>query len=189
MTLEQEKKILNEVEEKMKKAVEVMEREFSKFMATRVTPEILDPVKVEAYGTLMPLKQVATVVAPKPRLLVVEPWDKSLLKEIERAILKANLGVTPQSDGTTITLQFPKLTEEERQKFVVQVKKLAEEFREEVRAIRREEIEKIKTMEKNKEISEDDKFRLQEKIQQLTEKYIDIIDERLEKKEKEILEV
>uniref|UniRef100_A0A7C4U142 Ribosome-recycling factor n=1 Tax=Caldisericum exile TaxID=693075 RepID=A0A7C4U142_9BACT len=189
MTLEQEKKILNEVEERMKKAIEVMEREFSKIMATRITPEILDPVKVEAYGTLMPIKQVATIVSPKPRVLVVEPWDKSLVKEIERAILKANLGVTPQSDGEAITLPFPKLTEEERQKFVLQVKRLAEEFREEIRAIRREEIEKIKTMEKNKEISEDDKFRMQERIQKLTEKYIDIIDERLERKEKEILEV
>jgi len=138
-------------------------------MATRVTPEILDPVKVEAYGTLMPLKQVASVVATKPRVLVVEPWDKSLLKEVERAILKANLGVTPQNDGTVITLPFPKITEEERQRFVTQVKKLAEEFREEIRAIRRDELEKIKTLEKNKEISEDDKFRIQDKIQQITE--------------------
>ena len=189
MNTEVEKKTIEETEEKMKKAIEAMEKEFSRIMATRVTPEILDPVKVEAYGTLMPLKQVASVVATKPRVLVVEPWDKSLLKEVERAILKANLGVTPQNDGTVITLPFPKITEEERQRFVVQVKKLAEEFREELRAIRRDELEKIKTMEKNKEISEDDKFRIQDKIQQLTEKYMDLIDDHLEKKEKEILEV
>ncbi|MEF3244722.1 MAG: ribosome recycling factor [Caldisericaceae bacterium] len=189
MNFEVEKNIYKEVEEKMKKALEVMEKEFAKIMVTRITPEILDPVKVEAYGTLMPLKQVATISSPKPRVLSVEPWDKSLLKEIERAILKANLGVTPQNDGSVIVLPFPKLTEEERQKFVVQVKKLAEEFREEIRAIRRDEIEKVKTLEKNKEISEDDKFRMQEKIQQLTEKYIKLIDERLEKKEKEILEI
>jgi ribosome recycling factor len=187
--MELEKNLYNEVEEHMKKAIEILEREFSKIMATRVTPELLDPIKVEAYGTNMPLRQVASVSAPKPRVLVVEPWDKGLMKEVERAILKANLGVTPLNDGSIITLPFPKLDEEERIRIVNTVKRIAEEFREEIRAIRRNYIEKVKTMEKNKEISEDDRFRMQEKIQEFTEKYIEIVNERLQKKEKEILEV
>lgn len=187
--MELEKNIYNEVESHMKKAIEVLEREYAKIMASRVTPELLDPIKVEAYGTLMPLKQVASVTAPKPRVLLVEPWDKGLMKEVERAILKANLGVTPLNDGSIITLPFPKLDEEERIRIVNQVKKMTEEFREEIRAIRRNYIEKIKTMEKNKEISEDDRFRMQEKIQDYTEKYIEIINEHLHKKEKEIMEV
>ncbi len=186
--MELEKSLYKEVEEQMQKALEALERDFSKVMAVRVTPELLDSVKVEAYGTTLPLKQVASITAPKPRVLFVEPWDKTLLKEVERAVLKANLGVTPLNDGSVLTLPFPKLDEEEREKIVIQVKRLAEEFREEMRAIRRNAIEKVKNMEKNKEISEDDRFRMQDKVQKLTEKYIDSIDDHLEKKEKEILE-
>jgi ribosome recycling factor len=186
--MEQEKKLYTEVEELMRKAVEALEREYEKIMASHVTPTLLDTIKVDAYGTTMPLKQVATIIAPKARVLVVEPWDKTLLKEVERAILRANLGVTPLNDGSTITLPFPKLDEEERERIVSQVKRMTEEFREEIRAIRRNAIEKIKTMEKNKEISEDDKFRMQDKVQELTEKYIKTINDHLEKKEKEILE-
>lgn len=186
--MEIEKKLYSEVEEEMKKAIEALERDFAKVRATRITPEILDPVKVEAYGTLMPLKQVANITASKGRTLTVEPWDKSLLKEIERGILKANLGVTPQNDGSAIRLNFPKLDEEERERIVSQVKKMAEEFREEIRSIRRRAIDKVKEWEKNKEISEDDKFRMQDKIQEITDKYIDIINEHLERKTKEILE-
>jgi len=187
--MELEKNLYKEVEDLMKRSIEALERDFAKIMASRVTPELLDLVHVDAYGTSMPLKQVASIVAPKPRLLVVEPWDKSLLKEVERAILKANLGVTPQNDGSVLTLPFPRLDEEERKKIANQIKKMAEEFREEIRAIRRNSIEKIKEMEKGKEISEDDKFRMQDEIQKLTEKYIKVVDAHLEKKEKEILEV
>jgi len=186
--MELEKNLYKEVEEQMQKALEALERDFSKVMAARTTPELLDSVKVEAYGTTLPLKQVASITAPKPRVLLVEPWDKTLFKEVERAILKANLGVTPLNDGSVLTLPFPKLDEEEREKIVVLVKRMAEEFREEMRAIRRSAIEKVKNMEKNKEISEDDRFRMQDKVQKLTEKYIDSIDDHLEKKEKEILE-
>jgi ribosome recycling factor len=186
--MELEKNLYKEVEDQMKKAIEALERDFSKVMASRVTPELLDTVKVEAYGTTLPLKQVASISTPKTRVLVVEPWDKSLMKEVERAVLKANLGVTPMNDGSVLTLPFPKLDEEEREKIVAQVKKMAEEFREEIRAIRRNAIEKIKTLERNKEISEDDKFRMQDKCQELTEKYIEVVNSHLEKKEKEILE-
>jgi ribosome recycling factor len=186
--MEIEKNIYKEVEEQMNKAIEALERDFSKVMASRITPDLLDSVKVEAYGTTLPLRQVATITAPKPRVLLVEPWDKTLLKEVERSVLRANLGVTPLNDGSVLTLPFPKLDEEEREKIVVQVKRMAESFREEVRAIRRNEIEKVKTMEKNKEISEDDKFRMQDKVQEISEKYIDNIDSHLERKEKEILE-
>ncbi len=187
--MELEKNLYKEVEERMKKVIEILEREYSKIMASRVTPELLDSVKVEAYGALMPLRQVASITAPKPRVLLVEPWDKGLMKEVERAILKANLGVTPMNDGSVITLPFPKLDEEERVRIVNQVKRMTEEFREEIRAVRRDYIEKVKTMEKNKEISEDDRFRIQEKIQEFTEKYIEIVNDRLKKKEKEIMEV
>lgn len=187
--MELEKNLYKDVEDKAKKVIEILEREFAKIMASRVTPELLDSIKVEAYGALMPLRQVASIIAPKPRVLVVEPWDKGLMKEVERAILKANLGVTPLNDGTVITLPFPKLDEEERVRIVNQVKKMAEEFREELRAIRREHIEKVKTMEKNKEISEDDRFRMQDKIHEISEKYIEIVNDRLKKKEKEIMEV
>ncbi len=187
--MELEKNLFKEVEDLMKRAIEALERDFSKIMADRITPELLDSVHVEAYGTSMPLKQVATVIASKARVLIVEPWDKSLLKEVERAILKANLGVTPQNDGSVLTLPFPKLDFEERKKIAQQARKLAEEFREEIRSIRRNAVEKIKTMEKNKEISEDDKFRLQDEVQRLTEKHIKDIDSHLEKKEKGILEV
>jgi ribosome recycling factor len=187
--MELEKNFYADVEKKMKLAIEALGKEFTKVRATRVAPELLDPVKVEAYGTLLPLKQVATISAPKSRVLVVEPWDKSLLKEVERGILKANLGVTPQNDGSSIKLPFPKLDEEERKKIVTQVKKMAEEFREEIRSIRRKAIEQLKEWEKNKEISEDDKFRMQDKVEDLAKKYIEIINEHLERKEKEILEV
>ncbi|MGB9694380.1 MAG: ribosome recycling factor [Caldisericaceae bacterium] len=187
--MEIEKNLYKEVEDLMNRSIEALERDFAKIMASRVTPELLDPVHVDAYGTSVPLKQVASIIAPKPRVLVVEPWDKSLLKEVERAILKANLGVTPQNDGSVITLPFPRLDEEERKRIVGQVKKMAEEFREEIRAIRRNNVEKLKEMEKNKEISEDDKFRMMEQVQKLTDKYIKLVDSHTEKKEKEILEV
>lgn len=187
--MELEKNFYKEVEEEMKKAIDALEKDFARVRATRVTPALLDPVRVQAYGTTVPLKQVASISAPKSRVLTIEPWDKSLLKEVERGILKANLGVMPRNDGTTITLPFPKLDEEERQKIVNQVKKMAEDFREEIRAIRRRAIDKVKEWEKNKEISEDDKYRMQDKVQELTDKYIKVINEHLERKKKEILEI
>ncbi len=184
-----EKKFYEDVEKEMKAAIEALEKDFSRVRATRIAPEILDAVKVEAYGTMLPLKQVATVSAPKSRVLTVEPWDKSLLKEVERGILKANLGVTPQNDGSSIKLPFPKLDEEEREKVATQAKKMAEEFREEIRSVRRRAIDQIKEWEKNKEISEDEKFRMQDKVQELTDKYTKMINAHLERKEKEVLEV
>jgi ribosome recycling factor len=187
--MELEKKIYQEVENEMKIAIDAMEREFSHVRATRVTPELLDPVRVQAYGTTVPLKQVASISNPKSRVLAVEPWDKSLLSEVERGILRANLGVMPRNDGAVITLPFPKLDEEERKKIVNQIKKMTESFREEIRSIRRRAIDKVKDWEKNKEISEDDRYRMQEKIQEVTDKYIKIINEHLMRKEEEILEV
>jgi len=187
--MELEKKLYHDVEAEMEKAVDAMERDFARVRATRVTPALLDSVRIQAYGTTVPLKQVASISAPKSRLLAVEPWDKSLLNEVERGILKANLGVMPRNDGTTITLPFPKLDEEEREKIVNQVKKMTEDFREEIRGIRRRAVDEVKEWEKSKEISEDDKYRMQDKIQKLTDKYIKLINEHLERKEKEILEI
>ncbi|MCD6106994.1 MAG: ribosome recycling factor [Caldisericaceae bacterium] len=187
--MELEKKIYQEVENEMKMAIEAMEREFSHVRAIRVGPELLDSVRVQAYGTTVPLKQVASISTPKSRVLAVEPWDKSLLNEVERGILKANLGVMPRNDGTTIILPFPKLDEEERIKIVNQIKKMAEKFREEIRGVRRRAIDKAKSLEKDKEISEDDRYRMQEKIQEFTDKYIKIVNEHLTRKEEEILEV
>jgi len=187
--MELEKKYYQEIENEMKAAIEAMEREFSHVRAIRVVPELLDSVRVQAYGTTVPLRQIASILTPKSRVLAVEPWDKSLLNEVERGILKANLGVMPRNDGTIITLPFPKLDEEERIKIVNQIKKMAENFREEIRGVRRRAIDKVKSWEGDKEISEDDRYRMQDKVQEFTDKYTKIVNEHLTRKEKEILEV
>ncbi|MCS5696122.1 ribosome recycling factor [Desulfofundulus thermocisternus] len=178
-----------EAESNMKKTVELVKKEFASLRAGRATPALLDKIMVSYYGTPTPINQLATISVPEPRLLVIQPWDKSVLPEIERAILKSDLGVTPASDGTVIRLAIPQLTQERRAELVKVVKKKAEEGRVAIRNIRREINDKVKQLQKNGEISEDELRRAQDEIQKLTDKYIKEIDQLLNSKEQEIMQI
>ncbi|NLO88904.1 MAG: ribosome recycling factor [Clostridia bacterium] len=181
--------ILKQCEKKMEKAVEALGHELATVRAGRANPAILDKVQVDYYGVPTPLNQMANISAPEPRLLIVHPWDKSVLGNIEKAILKSDLGLTPNNDGNIIRIAIPPLTEERRKELLKIVKKMAEDSRVAVRNIRRETNEEIKAMEKAGEISQDDSRRLQGEVQELTDKYIEKVNEVLELKEKEIMEV
>ncbi len=183
------KKQFQETEEKMKKSIEAVRNELAKLRSGRASTSLLDGVKVDYYGTMTPLNQAANVSAPEPRLLTVQPWDKSMLPVIEKAILAANLGLNPANDGTIIRIPIPQLNEERRKELVKLSKKYAEDGRVAVRNIRREANEHIKKAEKDHKISEDDSKHAQEKIQKLTDDYIKKIDEIIVQKEKEIMEV
>lgn len=178
-----------EAESNMKKTVELVKKEFASLRAGRATPALLDKIMVSYYGTPTPINQLATISVPEPRLLVIQPWDKSVLPEIERAILKSDLGITPASDGTVIRLAIPQLTQERRAELVKVVKKKAEEGRVAIRNIRREINDKVKQLQKNGEISEDELRRAQDEIQKLTDKYIKEIDLLLNSKEQEIMQI
>ncbi|HNW84352.1 MAG: ribosome recycling factor [Candidatus Cryosericum sp.] len=180
-------KYFTPIDARMQAAHQALLKDYAEIRAGRITPAYLDGVVVEAYGQRTPLKDVATISAPQAKVLVVEPWDKNLLKEVERAILKANIGVTPTNDGQRVRLVFPDLTEEERKKMVARISQLTEKFREEVRAIRREVRDDIKAKEKAKELSEDEERRLEDELDKLTEKHIAEINQAFEAKEKEIL--
>jgi ribosome recycling factor len=180
-------KYFTPIDARMQAAHEALLKDYAEIRAGRITPAYLDGVVVEAYGQRTPLKDVATISAPQAKVLVVEPWDKNLLKEVERAILKANIGVTPTNDGQRVRLVFPDLTEEERKKMVARISQLTEKFREEVRAIRREVRDDIKAKEKTKELSEDEEHRLEDELDKLTESHIAGINQAFEAKEKEIL--
>jgi len=181
--------IHKEAENKMKKSIEVFKEELKSIRAGRANPALLDQVTVDYYGTPTPLKQLASITAPEPRLLVVQPWDAKLIPTIEKAILKSDLGLNPSNDGKVIRLPIPLLTEERRKELVKLVKKSSETAKVSVRNIRRETIDAIKKMEKNKELSEDDRKAAENEIQKITDKYIDQIDELTEKKEEELLEL
>lgn len=183
------KKVLAEAEEKMKKAISVVRSEFGTVRTGRASVSLLDRITVDYFGTPTPLNQLATVTAPEPRLLMIQPWDKSTLPSVEKAILQSDLGLTPSNDGTFIRLPIPLLTEERRKELVKVVKGLAEEGRISIRNVRREANEALKAMEKRHEISEDDLYRTEEQVQKLTDNYIKEIDEMLKNKEKEITEV
>ncbi len=182
------KEIHDDAERRMKKAVEATESELAKIRTGKASPAILDTIRVEYYGNSVTIKQVASVSVPEPRLIVIQPWEKRMLSEIEKAIMKSDLGLNPVNDGTVIRVPFPPLTEERRKDLVKLVHKLGEEGRVAVRNIRRDANEKLKKAEKNHEISEDDLHRGQKEIQELTDEYIKKIDEIIEAKEKEILE-
>lgn len=183
------KEVLAETEEKMKKAISVVRSEFGTVRTGRASVSLLDRITVDYFGTPTPLNQLATITAPEPRLLMVQPWDKSTLPNVEKAILQSDLGLTPSNDGTFIRLPIPPLTEERRKELVKVVKGLAEEGRISIRNVRREANEALKAMEKRHEISEDDLHRTEEQVQKLTDNYIKEIDEMLKNKEKEIVEV
>lgn len=178
-----------QTEEKMNKTIENIRFELNKFRTGKASATILDGVKVNYYGSIVPLKQAANISVPEARLITIQPWDKSMINEIEKAILKSDLGLTPMNDGNIIRLPIPQLTEERRLNLVKQAKRLGEEGKISIRNSRREANENIKKAEKNHDISEDDSHRAQDDIQKLTDEYISKIDEILKKKEKEIMEI
>jgi ribosome recycling factor len=173
----------------MEKALEAMRREFASVRTGKASPALLEHVKVEAYDTQMPLEQLATISAPEPRLLVVQPWDKGLMGAIEKAILSSDLGLNPSNDGTVIHVPIPPLNEERRQELVKVLHKMAEEGRISVRNARRFANEEIKARMKDGELSEDDGHRMLDEVQEMTNDYIGKIDALLKAKEEEVLEV
>ncbi len=173
----------------MDKAIANLRRELASVRAGRATPSLLDKVMVEYYGSQMPVNQVAGITSPEPRLLVISPWEKSMLSEIEKAIMKSDLGLNPSNDGSVIRLTIPALTEERRQELVKQVRKIAEEARVAIRNVRRDANDDLKKAEKNGDISEDEARRFMEKIQQITDKSIAQVDSMLEDKEKDVTQV
>lgn len=181
--------ILKEAEIKMSKSLENTKDKFSHVRAGRANVSMLDGVTVEVYGSSTPLNQIGTVSAPEPRLLTIDPWDKSLIPAIEKVIMKANLGFNPSNDGNKIRLVVPELTEERRKEYVKVVRKEAEEGKVAVRNIRKDLNNKLRKLEKDSEITEDDLKSGEDKVQKLTDKFIAAIDEALAKKEKELLTV
>ena len=181
--------VINDAKVHMQKAVEATKREFGSVRTGRATPALLERVTVDYYGVATPVTQVASVTVPEPRLLVVQPWDRNLVKEVERAILKSELGLTPSTDGTVIRLPIPTLTEERRRELVKVVRKHAEEGRVAIRNIRRDHKDKVEQLEKSGKVSEDDSRRGVEEMQKLTDRYIKEIDTLLSAKESEIMEI
>ena len=179
----------NEIEERMDKSISVFEENLSEIRAGRANPAILNKITVDYYGVPTPINQVAGISVPEARLIVIQPWDASVLKEIERAILASDIGINPNNDGKVIRLVFPELNEERRKEIVKDIKKLAEEAKVAVRSIRRDGIDEAKELEKESMITEDDLKRAEEQIQKITDKKIAEIDVILEKKEKEIMSI
>ena len=177
------------IEEKMDKTISVLEENLAEIRAGRANPAILNKVKIDYYGVPTPINQVAGISIPEARLIVIQPWDASILKEIEKEILKADLGINPNNDGKVIRLAFPELTEERRKELVKEIKKIVEDSKVASRSIRRDGIDEYKTMQKESLITEDDLKRAEDDIQNLTDKKIAEIDKILENKEKEILSV
>ncbi len=174
---------------KMKKSIAVLDSDLNTIRAGRANPSILDKVTVEYYGAASPIAQVATVSVPDPRTIMIQPWDATLISEIEKAILKSELGINPQNDGKSIRLNFPPLTEERRKEIVKEVGKKEEGTKVAIRAIRRDAMDFYKNEKKNGEITEDDLKGIEKDIQNLTDKYIKEIEDTCAKKEKEILSV
>ncbi|MGB9887580.1 MAG: ribosome recycling factor [Moorellales bacterium] len=179
--------LLKDVSERMQKACELLRKELAALRAGRANPALLEKIEVDYYGVPTPINQLATITAPDARLLVVQPWDKSLVPKIEKAILKSDLGVTPNSDGTVVRVPIPPLTEERRKEMVKVARKKGEEARVAIRNVRRDGNERVKAAEKEGLVSEDQAKRTQEEIQKLTDKYIKEVDKILEAKEQEIL--
>ena len=179
----------DEIEEKMKKAVSVLNEQLASIRAGRANPKILDKILVDYYSVPTPINQIANIMVPEARMITIQPWDSSLLKEVEKAIQKADLGINPNNDGKIIRLVFPELTEERRKEIVKDIKKMSEDSKVAIRNIRRDGIDSFKAKEKNSEITEDDLRNAEDEIQKITDKYISIIDKSVQDKEKEILTV
>lgn len=183
------KDILASHEERMEKAIDALKHEYASLRAGRATPSLLDKVMVDYYGAPTPVSQVAKVTVLEARMIVIQPWEKSILHDIEVAIMKSDLGLSPNSDGTVIRLAIPALTQERRQEIVKTVGKKAEEAKVALRNLRRDGNDAIKKLEKSKEITEDDSKRGQESMQKLIDKYVQLVDQTKDAKEKEVMEV
>lgn len=183
------KEVLNKAEGKMQKSVGSLKNEFASIRAGRANPAVLDKILVDYYGTPTPINQMAAVSVSEARVLVIQPWDKSLIKEIEKAIQASDIGINPANDGSVIRLTFPQLTEDRRKELVKDLKKYGEEAKVAIRSIRRDANDKLKAMKKNSELTEDDLKQGEDKIQKLTDKYIKNIDEVVAEKEKEVLSI
>lgn len=183
------KERIKKTEEKMKKAVSHMESEFAAIRAGRANPAVLDKVTVEYYGTSMAINSLASVSVAEARILMIQPWDKSSLSAIEKAILKSDIGINPNNDGSAIRLVFPPMTEDRRKELNKEIAKMGEESKVTVRGIRRDANDKLKAMKKNNEITEDEQKDGEKQTQNLTDKYCKIIDEKVKVKQAEILEI
>jgi len=182
-------KIISSADEKMNKSISVLKHELGSFKAGRANAGMLDRIHVECYGSLMPLSQLANISAPEPRVLLIQPWDKSSMKDIEKSILKSDLGLNPSNDGSAIRLIIPELTEETRKTLLKTVKKTGEDAKVAIRSIRRDANDKIKSLKKNSEITEDEVKKSEDIIQKDTDRFIKEIDKMIDKKEKEIMVV
>ena len=181
--------IVKEVEAKMEKTLSTLRTDLNKVRTGRASLALFDDIRIDYYGTATPLHQMATLAVPEPRLITIQPWDTSVIGEIEKAIHKSELGVTPMSDGKIIRISIPRLTEERRKELVKVVKKMSEGTKVAIRNLRREANEQLKGSEKNKRISQDQLRQWMEKVQASTDKFIEKVDEVLAVKEKEILEI
>lgn len=180
---------LNSIEEKMNKTISVLQENLAEVRAGRANPAILNKIMINYYGVPTPINQVAGISVPEARLIVIQPWDASILKEIEKEILKAEIGINPNNDGKVIRLAFPELTEERRKELVKEIKKMGEEAKVSVRSVRREGMDMAKAEQKEGTITEDDLKGLEDKIQKLTDSKVAEIDNVIGNKEKEIMNV
>ncbi len=181
--------LIKNTEEKMGKSIDALDREYKSVRAGRANAAVLDRVNVDYYGVPTPVQQMAAISVPEPRTLLITPWDKSTLKDIEKAILTSEIGINPQNDGTCIRLNFPPLTEERRKDIVKDIRKKGEDAKVAVRNQRRDALDKLKALKKNNAITEDDESNGEKKIQNLTDKFCKEIDELANVKEKEIMEI
>lgn len=183
------KDIINDAEDRMKKSLEHLSKDLASLRAGRANPAMVEKLSVDYYGVNTPINQLANITVPEARLLVIQPWDKSMITDIEKAIMKSDLGINPSNDGNVIRIAIPQLTEERRKDLVKVVKKRAEEARVAVRNIRREANDMLKSSEKDKLISEDESKKGADEVQKLTDRHIKNVDSILQAKEKEIMEV
>ncbi len=175
--------------QKMDKTISVFEENLAEIRAGRANPAILNKIQVNYYGVPTPINQVAGISVPEARMIVIQPWDASILKEIEKEILKSDIGINPNNDGKVIRLNFPELTEERRKEIVKDIKKQAEEAKVAIRSVRRDGLDEFKAMQKNGEITEDDLHNAETEVQKITDQKIEKIDELSTKKEKEVLSI
>lgn len=180
---------LNQFSEKMKKSIDALNEDYATIRAGRANPRLLDKIRVDYYGQLSPLQNVANISVPEARVIQIQPWESKLIKEIEKAVINSNIGITPNNDGKVIRIVFPELTEERRKELVKDVKKSAENAKIAIRNIRRDANDTFKKMSKASEISEDEQKDLENEVQELTDKFVDKIDNIMEEKSKEILTV
>ncbi len=181
--------LIKNTEDRMGKSIDALDREYKSIRAGRANAAVLDRVNVDYYGVPTPVQQMAAISVPEPRTLLITPWDKSTLKDIEKAILTSEIGINPQNDGTCIRLNFPPLTEERRKDIVKDIRKKGEDAKVAVRNQRRDALDKLKALKKNNAITEDDEANGEKKIQNLTDKFCKEIDELANVKEKEIMEI